>query len=573
MRKSYFISLIILAVVALSLIGCGAKDKAVATVGDYEITVDEFENFFNVRQTFPTAEKEFEKRKEVLDTLVVTRLLVQGAYEKGIDQLEELSRVVLANKDKLLVDVLGRREVGEKSEPSEAQMRVFWGKLEYKTRASHILVKDEDTAQMLFKRIENGENFEKLAHEYSIDPSVKKNKGDLGYFTWGEMIGPFQEAVLEMEPGQISPPVNTRYGYHVIKVVDRLPNEYRKDFESMKEDIKNQLTKINMNKIGRAFIDTVKEQYTIRIDTATCDFLMHKRETAYPPQLLKTLPKNDFDPKQLDRSEKELVLATWNGGQVSVIEYLQIASDIPSRMKPDLDDYDSLATTIFNLKLNDILILKAHSEGIDNDPLFLRKIRLFKELSMADIMKNDSIATMPPPDEETARLYYDEHQEEFTNPAKVHVYEIQLSDELKAQKLAKEINSREEFKSKAMDLTERPGKRSQSGDLGFIIRRTYPWIYDASVDAALGSIVGPIQHNGKYSVIYVEDRMDATLKDYEGQKRVIIQKLKSQQKRDAINSWVKERKKNTTIKINEDVLRASIDMDKYSTPPDQGDNQ
>ncbi|MBU8934024.1 MAG: peptidylprolyl isomerase [candidate division Zixibacteria bacterium] len=573
MRKSYLIGLFALAAILLTLTGCGTNDDVLAVIGDYELTADEFESFFRPGYAFSSAEDEFEKRKEVLDTLIVTRLLVQGAYEKGIDRLEELARVVLANKDKLLVDVLAFRKVSEKSEPSLAEMNAFWEKQEFKVRASHILVSDVDTAQMLIERIEAGENFEKLAHEYSIDPSASKNKGDLGYFTWGNMVDAFQEAAWAMEPGQVSPPVKTRYGYHIIKVVDRLPNEYRTDFESAKNEIKDQLTSIKRRQLGEAYFEDIRGRYVIRIDTATCDYLMHKREMVYPPQLLKTLPRNDFDPEQLDRSESELVLATWNGGQMSISEYLDLARNVPSNLKPDLDDYDSLATVVFNMKLSDILILEAHSDGIDNDPMYLDNVRLLKELSMADLMKNDSISTLPPPDDEAIRQYYDEHVEEFTDPARVRVYEILLSDELKAQKLAKEIKSRQAFKNQAMDLTERPGKRAEGGDLGFIERQWFPEIYDVAVEAALGSIVGPIPNGGKYSVIFVEDRIDAVLKDYLGQKRIITQMITSQQKADAITAWVNERKQATSIEINEDAIRATINMEKYAAVPEQSDNQ
>lgn len=564
MRKRYLLGLMAAAAVLLSLVGCGTNDNVLAVVGDYEITVDEFENFFNADFTYASSEEEMEKRREVLDTLIVTRLLVEGAYEKGIDQSQELARVVLANKDKLLVDVLAHRRVSEKSDPTGPEMREYWEKQEFKIRASHILVSESDTAQMLIGRIEAGENFDKLAHEYSIDPSANKNKGDLGYFTWGQMVDAFQEAAWGMEPGQVSSPVKTRFGYHIIKVVDRLPNEYRTDFESMKNDIKQQLTSVKRRRLGEAYFEEIRERYVIRIDTATCDYLMHKREMVYPPQLLKTLPRNDFDPAHLDRSESELVMATWNGGQMSISEYLTLAGEIPSTLKPDLDDYDSLAVIIFNMKLSDILILEAHSDGIDNDPLYIDKVRLLKELSMADIMKNDSVAVLPPPDDEQTRQYYDEHIDEFTDPARIHVYEILLSDELKAQKLSKEIRSRQAFKSQAMDLTERPGKRADGGDLGFVERRWFTEIYDAAIEADVGSVVGPIANGGKYSVIYVEDRIEAVLKDYLGQKRLIVQTIVARQKSDAIAAWVSERKQTTTIDINEEALRASIDLDKYA---------
>ncbi len=333
----------------------------------------------------------------------------------------------------------------------------------------------------------------------------------------------------------------------------------------MRSTIKEKLTRQMQRKLRNDYIKKLQEKYPIRIDTTTCDYLMHKRKGLYPPKLLETLPKNDFDINALDHNERELVLATWNGGQITVAEYLKMIKDLSPNFKPSLDAYDSLANVIFNLKLNDILIVEAHSMGIDNDPEYLRKLKLFKELTMADIMKNDSLPMPPPPTEDELRQYYDEHKEEFTNPAKVHVYEILLSDELKARKLAKEIKSLKEFKERAMDLTERPGKRAQKGDLGYIERKWFPEIYDLAVKTPVGSIGGPVVTNGKYSIFYVEDLTDAELKDYLGVKREIVAKLNNKRKADALDAWIKERKASTPIKIYEDVLWTTIDKDKYAS--------
>ncbi len=226
MRRRYLFALpIIVALLSVFGSGCGSSgSKTIAEVGDYKITTDEFNDLYQASYPFPTAQDEFDKKREILDSIIVTRLLVQGAYEKGIDKSPELARAIAAYKDKLLVNVLAQRVVVDKAKPTEADLKDYWNKLEYKMRASHILVKDLDTANALLERIKNGESFEKLAFEYSTDPSAKKNKGDLGYFEWGTMVDEFQNAVWAMEPGQVSTPVKTDFGYHIIKLVDRLPN-------------------------------------------------------------------------------------------------------------------------------------------------------------------------------------------------------------------------------------------------------------------------------------------------------------------------------------------------------------
>jgi peptidyl-prolyl cis-trans isomerase C len=564
-KRSHILSGLILVLAAGLFAGCGSSDNpTLAVVGDYEIKANELDEYYRrVRHRFPTPQDEYDKRRELLDTAIVNRLLIESAYEKGIDQSEELARVVLANKDKFLVDVLAQKKILDPAQPSEAEIRDAWEKLEYKVRASHILVDNPDTAQALLERIRSGESFEKLAFEHSIDPSAKKNKGDLGYFTWGQMVDEFQEACWAMEPGEVSTPVKTDFGWHIIKLVDRLTNEYREDYDKMKIDIRNQLRGRKQKKLADEYIASIREKYPIRVDTTTCSYLLHKREQIYPPMLLETLPRNDFDPEQLDRNEKELVLATWDGGQLTVMEYLDLAKRLPASMKPNFDQYDSLASAIFSLKQGDILTVEALREGLDSDPEYLRRVKLFKELVMADIMKNDSIPAPDAPDEKQARLYYDEHPDEFTDPARVHVFEILLSDELKANKLAKDINSLPEFKERAMDLTERAGKRASGGDLGFIERKWFPEIYDLAVNTPIGAIGGPVVTQGKYSLFYVADRIESSRKDFLQVKNQIVKKIQDDQQQAALAAWVDERKQNTDIQVYEDQIWKTIDMEQY----------
>ncbi|MBO8435494.1 MAG: peptidylprolyl isomerase [Spirochaetes bacterium] len=83
-------------------------------------------------------------------------------------------------------------------------------------KASHILVKDQATAEKLYERIKRGESFEVLARQYSTCPSKSKG-GDLGWFGEGQMVAPFENAVRKMGTGTVSRPVRTQFGFHIIK--------------------------------------------------------------------------------------------------------------------------------------------------------------------------------------------------------------------------------------------------------------------------------------------------------------------------------------------------------------------
>jgi peptidyl-prolyl cis-trans isomerase C len=86
-------------------------------------------------------------------------------------------------------------------------------------RASHILVKTESQALSLLNQIQSGSDFKEIAKRFSECPS-KKAGGDLGYFKRGMMVKEFENAAFSMNRGQVSDPVKTQFGYHIIMVTD-----------------------------------------------------------------------------------------------------------------------------------------------------------------------------------------------------------------------------------------------------------------------------------------------------------------------------------------------------------------
>ena len=87
-------------------------------------------------------------------------------------------------------------------------------------RASHILVKTKNEAENILNRLRSGARFEDMARKHSQCPSGRKG-GDLGYFGKGQMVKPFEEVAFRLNKGEISPPVETQFGFHIIFVTDK----------------------------------------------------------------------------------------------------------------------------------------------------------------------------------------------------------------------------------------------------------------------------------------------------------------------------------------------------------------
>jgi len=89
--------------------------------------------------------------------------------------------------------------------------------LSVKIKCAHILVEKQSESFAIAKRLKKGEKFGKLAKELSIDSGSAKKDGNLGYFTKGMMVKPFEEVAFKLQIGEISEPVKTQFGYHIIK--------------------------------------------------------------------------------------------------------------------------------------------------------------------------------------------------------------------------------------------------------------------------------------------------------------------------------------------------------------------
>ena len=86
-----------------------------------------------------------------------------------------------------------------------------------KIKCSHILVQKQSEALNIMERLKSGEKFGKLAKELSIDSGSAKKDGNLGYFTKGMMVKPFEETAFKLQVGEVSEPVKSEFGYHIIK--------------------------------------------------------------------------------------------------------------------------------------------------------------------------------------------------------------------------------------------------------------------------------------------------------------------------------------------------------------------
>lgn len=219
--------LIFLSILFVSLISYAQKDKELFRINDKLVKVSEFEDVYKKNLAL-VEDEESKKIDNYLKLYINYKLKVFEAYNLKLDTLKSYKRELEGYKEQLVAPYLQDNTYIDKL------VKEAYNRKKVDVKASHILIKipktkntESDTLSYYNKiikareRILKGELFEKVAKEVSEDPSVKNNGGNLGYFTVFRMVYPFEDVVYKTKVGEVSKPLKTRYGYHIIKVNDK----------------------------------------------------------------------------------------------------------------------------------------------------------------------------------------------------------------------------------------------------------------------------------------------------------------------------------------------------------------
>ncbi len=165
-----------------------------------------------------------QKRQYLVTYLADIIVLAQAAEQQHVADRDDVKRRVAFERNKVLMETM-LQDVGHAAQTDAAEHQVYNDAVkqmapEEEVHARHILVPTEDEAKAIEAELKKGADFATLAKEKSKDPGAAEG-GDLGYFTKDQMVPEFAEAAFKLDKGQISDPVKTQFGWHIIKVEDK----------------------------------------------------------------------------------------------------------------------------------------------------------------------------------------------------------------------------------------------------------------------------------------------------------------------------------------------------------------
>ena len=255
-------------ILTLSITAASAKDLnniVAAKVNDHIISA---QDVLNVINTLPQNIKKKplpEIYPRVVNELINQYLITKQAYNEKLDLDQKVINLVKKSQDKILAKYWLNNYI--KNETKEEKIKTFYNNYlksfqKYKeANASHILVKNNEEAKAIIKKINNKSKFSELAKTHSIGPSGK-NGGNLGWFGPGQMVKEFEQATFSLEKGEISQePVKTKFGFHIIKLND-IRDAKPKKLDEIKKNIIDKITKISLSNLENKIRNNQKIKIT-----------------------------------------------------------------------------------------------------------------------------------------------------------------------------------------------------------------------------------------------------------------------------------------------------------------------
>lgn len=238
---AFFTRLVLIAFIATVAVPAFAQDDpVVAKVNGTDIRQSDLAAAEeDIGQNLPPMQAD--AKRDYLITYVTDMLIISKAAEaKKLGDGADFKRKVAIARNKLLMEAL----LGDvaKTAVTDAEMKKVYAEAtkamgdEKEVHARHILVEKEDEAKAILADLKKGGDFAAIAKEKSKDPGSKENGGDLGYFAKDQMVPEFAEAAFKLDKGQLSDPVKTQFGWHVLKVEDKRSRPVP-EFEKVKDQV------------------------------------------------------------------------------------------------------------------------------------------------------------------------------------------------------------------------------------------------------------------------------------------------------------------------------------------------
>jgi len=242
-------------------------ETIVASFGDFTITLEDLNTMWD---NIPTEYKAQLTKSNVLDQMISEKLLLQDAKSKDLANDEKVAKQIDDMTNQILIQGLIEKEVLDTAKVTDEEASKYYkdNQEEFTEKEQvhlfNILVETEEEANTVLEELNSGKDFSEVAKEKSTGPSADKG-GDLGYISKGSIIPEIEEVIFSLEINTISDVVKSDYGFHILKISDKKPEEL-KPFDDAKDSITQTLLPEKQKAAFENLIEELKSKTEIEIN-------------------------------------------------------------------------------------------------------------------------------------------------------------------------------------------------------------------------------------------------------------------------------------------------------------------
>ena len=532
------------------------KDKRVVLqVAENKLTLGEILKRYATTE-FKDVQQEYDVKSGMVNNTLERFLLIEGAKENGMTPTLDTSYY-----RRELLKELYNEKIMNKITVSDRDIEKFFDKYGGEVQAGHILVADSALAESLYTAIRNGSEFEKLAKDYSLDPLTANKGGSMGYVSYGKYEDAFQDAIFSMKIGDISKPIRSRNGWHIAKVFDRIKNSPA-DLERDKDKYRETVHQYEQKLMVRNFIDEVRSEYHYKLNQDYLDLLKRKAEASMASGTRQPgLPNSAYlDSTMFSDAETKLNLVDYDGGGVSIKDYLDLVKGYRPQRAPDLND-KSIMNDVFEGMAMPVLLEKmAIKEGIDKTETFQANWTYLQGSSLMQQMKNKIQNQVTPVTEDEIVKYFNDHRDDFFMPDQIRASVIAVKSKEEANELLKRVEGGANFYQLAVKYSVDKKTGSQGGDLNFFTVARYTPIYNAAVNLEKNQIGGPVEMDGNWWIFKLTDRIKKQPKGLDLVRADITNRVANEKADKLYKDWIENMKSKISYTMNLDLIRSTLKM-------------
>ncbi|MBK9098443.1 MAG: peptidylprolyl isomerase [bacterium] len=381
-----------------------------------------------------------------------------------------------------------------------------------KIQASHILIGYHNSegnidtayakmrADSVLAQLRDGASFEELALKYSDDPGSKEKGGDLGYFERRMMVKEFDETAFKMEVGQISDLVQTNFGYHIIKLTDKMDTQ---PYEAEYENLKNMFNKQRYQHEREVLIESLKKKYNFTIDENSLDRFVENSDS---------LRFGMVHPKYDEIAND--VLFSYSGKKVTVGNFLEAANSNSKITAKPMDDIAEVENAINTLAED--MLLEEEAMNLDKeDPQFAQLMEDYKDGIFIFKIQEEEVWNKVKIDSADVYNYWDSNKDKYIMPERISFTEIFCMQDSTIQKYYTMLKEGASFDTLAALYTERSTKKKDKGQYDLQSVDYSDFYKEANKIASVGEYSAPVAFGGGYAMFKLNDRQPSRIKTFE----------------------------------------------------------